>query len=190
MFRDLVLRSRSYRRFREDEAMEEGTLRELVDLARCCPSAGNVQPLRYIITCSPDRNELVFQTLAWAGYLTDWDCPVEGERPAAYIVILGDTETGRNFGADQGIAAQTVLLGATEKGYGGCMFGAIDRNLLRENLKIPERYEVLLVVALGRPVEQVVLEDVGEDGSIKYYRDENAIHHVPKRKLDDIILEF
>lgn len=188
MFRDLVLRSRSYRRFEQSRAVGEDTLRELVDLARCCPSAGNLQPLRYVLACTPERSRLVFETLAWAGYLTDWQGPEEGERPAAYIAILGDTETAKNFGADSGIVAQTLLLGATEKGLGGCIFGAIDRNRLRVAFDIPERYEILLVVALGHPVEEVVLEDVGGDGSIKYYRDADRVHHVPKRKLDDVIL--
>jgi len=188
MIRDLVLANRSYRRFAESEPIPESTLRGLVDLARCTPSAANLQPLRYVLSCTPERNDLVFSTLSWAGYLPDWPGPVEGERPAAYIVILTDTEVSRNPGCDHGIAAQTICLGATEKGYGCCMFGSIDRDALRAHLRIPERYQILLVIAMGRPVEKVVLEDVGPDGSIKYYRDSDQVHHVPKRKLEDVIL--
>lgn len=188
MFKDLVMKSRSYRRFDQSVPIDESTVRDLVELARNCPSAGNLQPLKYILTCTPERNELVFQTLAWAGYLTDWPCPDEGERPTAYIVILGDTKIAKNFGPDSGIAAQTILLGATEKGLGGCMFGAINRDKLRANFDISDQYEILLVVALGKPVEQVVLDEVGEDGSIKYWRDENRVHHVPKRALEDVVL--
>ena len=120
--------------------------------------------------------------------MRSWSGPAEGERPSAYIVILGDTEISKSFGCDHGIAAQSIMLGATERGLGGCMIGSIKKNALRETLEIPERYEIQLVLALGKPAETVVLEDVGPDGDIKYYRDEADVHHVPKRSLDDLIL--
>ena len=120
--------------------------------------------------------------------MSRWSGPEEGERPSAYIVILGDTELRKGFGCDHGIAAQSIMLGATERGFGGCMIGSIDRPELRQVLDIPERYEILLVLALGKPAETVVLEDVGPDGDIKYYRDDEDVHHVPKRTLDELIL--
>ena len=125
----------------------------------------------------------------WAGYIRSWKGPAEGERPSAYIVILGDTELNKSFGCDHGIAAQSIMLGATERGLGGCMIGSIDRPKLRQVLDIPERYEILLVLALGKPSETVVLEDVGPDGDIKYYRDEEDVHHVPKRTLSELVLK-
>ena len=188
MIEDIVKASRSYRRFHEEKRIEESTLRELVNLARLSPSAGNVQPLKYMISADPELNKKIFSTLAWAGYLKDWKGPAEGERPSAYIVTLGDMEIGRNFSCDHGIAAQSIMLGAAEKGLGGCMVGSIDRSRLRKMLSISDRYEILLVLALGYPKEKVVLEDVGPDGDIKYYRDAQDVHHVPKRKLEDIIL--
>lgn len=188
MFRDLILANRSYRRFHESESISEETLKSLVDLARCTPSAGNLQSLKYILSWTPERNATVFSTLGWAGYLTDWPGPVEGERPSAYVVILGDTRISKNFFCDHGIAAQTILLGAVEKGYGGCMFGSIDRDKLRAELLIDEHFEIPLVIALGKPVEMVKLEEVGPDGSIKYYRDAASVHHVPKRRLEDIVV--
>lgn len=188
--RDLVLANRSYRRFDESHSMDESVLRELIDLARCSPSAGNLQPLRYIVSCTSERNSLIFPACAWAGYLTEWPGPAEGERPSAYIVILCDTEVSKSPGCDHGIAAQSILLGAAAKGYGGCMIGAINRDLLRRNLLIPERFEISLVIALGKPAESVVLEDVEQGGSIRYYRDAADTHHVPKRKLDDILLDL
>jgi nitroreductase len=121
--------------------------------------------------------------------LSRWSGPAEGERPSAYIVILGDTELRKDFGCDHGIAAQSIMLGATERGLGGCMIGSIDRPKLRQVLDIPERYEILLILALGKPAETVVLEDVGPDGDIKYYRDEDDVHHVPKRTLGELILQ-
>ncbi len=186
MIEELIRKNRSYRRFYGDRRVEEQTLRELVDLARLSASGGNMQPLKYILSCDPEKNAKIFSTLAWAASLPDWDGPVEGERPSAYIVMLLDKEIRKDAGADHGIASQSILLGATERGLGGCMIGSIDRKALREALDVPERYEILLVLALGRPKEQVSLEEA--KGSIEYYRDENQVHHVPKRPLDEIII--
>lgn len=188
MLRDLVLNNRSYRRFDSSVKIEESTLRELVDLGRLSASSYNQQALKYILSCDAHKNALIFPSLHWAAYLKDWDGPVEGERPAAYMIILGDTRLSKNFEMDHGIAAQTILLGAVEKGLGGCMIGSVRRALLRQSLSIPEEYEILLVLALGKPVEVVQVEQVGEDGNIKYWRDAQGVHHVPKRSLDDLIL--
>lgn len=188
MLKDLVLKNRSYRRF--DQKFEIGmeTLRELVDLGRCSASGANRQPLKYALSNEPARNAAIFQTLAWAGYFKDWPGPEEGERPSAYIVILLDKEIAQNPFCDHGIAAQSILLGAAERGLGGCMIASIQREALAKALGLGERYEILLVLALGKPVEEVVLERVGADGDIRYWRDERHVHHVPKRALEEIIL--
>ncbi|MFC1901140.1 nitroreductase family protein [Chloroflexota bacterium] len=188
MLRDLVLQNRSYRRFDQSVEISMETLKELVDLARNSASATNRQPLKYILSNEPEKNAKVFETVGWAGLLKDWPGPAEGERPSAYIVILLDTEIAQNAGCDHGIAAQSILLGATEKGLGGCMLGSANKDALRKNLSIPEKYDIALVVALGKPGEKVVLETMGEDGSFAYWRDAESVHYVPKRKLDDIII--
>ncbi len=189
MLEDLIRKNRSYRRFHQDVPVDIETLRALVNLARLSASANNLQPLKYILSCHPETNARIFPYTRWAGYLKDWPGPAEGERPAAYIIILGDTEIRKSFGCDHGIAAQSIMLGATERGLGGCMIGSIDRNGLREELNIPERYEILLILALGKPKEKVVIEEVGSDGDIRYYRDAEGVHHVPKRSLDELILQ-
>jgi nitroreductase len=186
-FRELVLKTRSFRRFRQ-MSISLDTLRELIDLARQTASGSNIQPLKYVLVADPEVNARVFPLTRWAGYLEGWAGPAEGGRPSAYVVILGDTELRREFGADLGIAAQTIMLGATERGLGGCMLGSVDREVLRETLQIPRRYEILLVLALGEPAETVVLEPVGPDGSIRYYRDADGVHHVPKRSLAEVIV--
>ncbi|MFH2102427.1 MAG: nitroreductase family protein [Chloroflexota bacterium] len=187
-FRDLVARNRSYRRFHQDERISLETLRELVDLARLSASGANIQPLKYLLACEPEQNAAIFPTLGWAGYLKDWPGPVQGERPSAYIVILGDTRIKNSFGIDPGIAAQSILLGATEKGLGGCMIASIKKDALVAALEIADHFEILLVLALGKPKETVVLDPLGQDGNIKYWRDDAGIHHVPKRSLDEIIV--
>jgi len=188
MLKDLILKNRSYRRFYQDYQINMETLRELVDLARLSASAGNQQPLKYILSCDPQKNTLIFPNLAWARLLEGWGGPAEGERPSAYIIILHDTKISHPLGIDHGIAAQSILLGATEKGLGGCIIGAVKKDELRKALNIPESYEILLVLALGKPKEKVVIETVGVDGSTRYWRDNIGTHHVPKRALNDIII--
>ena len=188
MIRDLVIENRTRRRFYQEVAIELETLRELVDLARLSASGANRQPLKYILSCNPQKNALIFPHLGWAGALKDWPGPSEGERPSAYIIILGDTEISQAFGCDHGIAAQSIFLGATERGLGGCMHGSVKRDELREALGIPLRYEILLVLSLGKPKEKVVLETIKPDGNFNYWRDSDNVHHVPKRPLDDIII--
>ena len=188
MLEDLVRKNRSYRRFHQDVPVDIETLRALVNLARLSASGSNLQPLKYILSCEPETNARIFPHTRWAGYLKDWPGPAEGERPTAYIVILGDTEIRKSFGCDHGIAAQSIMLGAAERGLGGCMIGSIDKGGLRQVLDIPDHYEILLILALGKPKETVVLEEVGPDGSVEYYRDADGVHHVPKRSLDELIL--
>jgi len=188
MIRDLVLRNRSYRRFYQEVDIKLETLRELVDLARHSASAMNAQPLKYILSCEPQRNSLIFPHLTWATFLKTWPGPAEGERPSAYIIILRDTEISRFWDYDTGIAAQSIMLGATEKGLGGCMIANIRKEGLRKALRIPPRHEILLVLALGKPRERVVIETIGLSGDTKYWRDREGVHHVPKRRLDEIII--
>jgi nitroreductase len=188
MIQDLVRINRSYRRFYQEVPIPCEVLRELVDLARLSASGANRQPLKYWLSCDAEKNALIFPALAWAGYLPDWDGPSEGERPSAYIIVLDDLEISKTAGVDHGIAAQSILLGVAEMGFGGCILASIQREKLREVIKLDPRYEILLVLALGKPKEIVVIDPVGEDGSIKYWRDNCDVHHVPKRALDDIIV--
>ena len=188
MIKDLVLRNRSYRRFNHAKRILPATLRELVDLARLTPSGRNVQPLKYLLVTSEDACAKLYPQLSWAGYLKDWEGPVEDERPTAYVIMLGDTALAPNFGIDPGIAAQTLLLGAVELGLGGCIFGTIKRDEIRTLFDIAVQFEVLNVIALGEPVEKVVVDEVKPDGDIKYWRDADQGHHVPKRALADVIV--
>jgi nitroreductase len=188
VIQELLVKNRSYRRFYEDYLIEKQLLKEFINLARFSPSSGNLQPLKYLISNDPKKNALVFPNLGWARYLENWNGPAEGERPSAYILILGDTLISTSFGCDDGIAAQNILLGAVEKGLGGCMISSIYRENLQQALQLPSRYQILLIVALGKPKENIVVDSLSPNGDIKYWRDQNQVHHVPKRTLDEILL--
>ena len=157
-----------------------------MDIARNTPSAANRQPLQYRLVCDDETNSRVYDCLGWAGYYKDWDGPVAEERPSAYIIMVTPQDVNPQW--DEGIAGQTILLAAAEQGLGGCFIGNIRKEKLAAVLNLPEGYKVDLCIALGYPKEEVVLEDIAGDGDIHYYRDDNQVQHVPKKKLDDILI--
>ena len=187
--KDLIFKTRSYRRFDESQPISQKTIESLIDLARLTPSGANRQPLKYVIFNTPEECERIFPYLAWAGYLTEWPGPEKGERPSGYIMILGDKSITENFGVDHGIAAHTIMLGASEAGFGGCLIQSIKREELSSELRLPDKYEILLVLALGKPVENVIIEEIKGD-DVKYWRDSSKIHHVPKRSLKELIIKL
>ncbi|MBE9502668.1 MAG: nitroreductase family protein [Proteobacteria bacterium] len=187
--RELILKNRTFRRFYEDHLIERKDLESLVDLARLSASAANLQPLKYRISFEAESNSRIFPHLSWAGYLSDWPGPSQGERPSAYIVVLLDTTISATIDCDHGIASQHITLGAVEMGLGCCIISAVDRQGLKKDLKLPEKYKILLVIAVGKPKERVLIDPISEDGDVKYWRDEKKYHHVPKRLLKDIILD-
>ena len=186
-FLKLVEKNRSYRRFDAGYPIDVRLLRELIALARITPSAANKQPLKYILSCSAQWNGKIHEALRWAGYLPEWGGPVPAERPTAYIVVLLDTTIAARADMDVGIVSQTMLLSAVERGLGGCMLANVDKDALAKTLALPAHLAVALVIALGKPVERIILEDRPAGGSIKYYRDAAQGHHVPKRTAAELI---
>lgn len=184
-FRELVLKNRSTRAFDPARRISREELEQLVDLARLTPSAVNLQPLKYLLSWQEETNALILAHTAWAGLLKDISLPPEGKGPAGYIVICIDTRIAKNAATDVGIAAQTILLGAAEKGLSGCMIGAIDPKL-HDLLGLKEQYRISLIVALGKGAEDIRLtETKGNDTA--YYREGDA-HYVPKRPLEEILI--
>jgi len=189
MIEDLVKKTRSVRRFKKEQIKME-TLLHLVDMARFAASGANLQPLKYIISYKANMNNTIFPFLKWAGYLRDWKGPGEGERPSAYIIVMGDKSISGSFGCDHGIATQNILLAASEIGLGCCIIGSVDRKNLSDILNIPDQYEILHIIAIGKPSENIILEKMNKESSVEYWRDEKGVHHVPKRSLEDIIINI
>lgn len=187
MIKDLLQKNRSYRRFFQDERLSFETLANLVELVRYCASGRNAQTLKYVIVNDVDRCEDVFKTLSWAGYLSDWAGPKEGEKPSAYIIQINDDALGKNYFCDDGITAQSILLAAVEQNLGGCILRAFTKEI-NSVVRTPEGMRVVQVIALGKPKETIVIDDI-KDGDFKYWRDADGIHHVPKRTLDELIIK-
>lgn len=188
MIKDLILKNRSYRKFQNNRKIEYGTLKELVDLARTTPSSKNLQPLRYILVTEENDVDFVFSQLKWAWYLKNWEGPTEMERPPAYIIMCIDTEVNKKALIDVGISSQSILLGATELGLGGCIIRTVNGYRVSRHFDLPSNIEIVQVIALGYPDQNIQLTEISDNESIEYFEDENGTHFVPKRKLDDIIL--
>ncbi len=192
MIKDLVRQNRSYRGYDESRRVTEEELRELVDCARLTASSVNMQPLKYYLAWEKKEVDRIQALTAWARGLPEMTLPHEGMRPTAFIVICQDKniqESLARFQKDVGIAAQTMLLAAVEMGLGGCMIGNFRAESVQQELGLAENLAPLLIVAIGKPAEKIVLTEVGEGESVAYYRDENDVHYVPKRRLEDVILE-
>lgn len=186
--RDLVTKSRSCRRFQEAARIPRPLLLELVDLARLSPSGANLQPNKFCIITEQDACGRLFPCLGWAAYLPQWPGPGPGERPPAYIIILHDEDISPFSGCDHGIAAQTILLGGTERSLACCILGSFNKERLSVELGLRPSLRPVLVIAIGRPAETIVIEPLPENGDVRYWRDEQGVHHVPKRSLEDIVV--
>lgn len=187
MFRDLLLKTRSYRNFDNTVRYTQEDMRQLIELTRYTPSTANRQPVKYAYVCDDESCRAVFPLLGWAGYLTEKP-PYDGNLPTAYILMCYDTQISEQSPEiDFGICAQTIVLGAMERGIGACMIGSFKKPEAAKIFGLPENIVPRLIIALGKPYEKIVLTDA-LDGDIKYYRDADKTHYVPKRTLEDIII--
>lgn len=191
MFLDLVKQARSHRGFRQDRKVTRQELEHLVECARFTPAARNDQVLKYYLAEKPETVAAIQPLTKWAGALAELHLPRKGAEPVAYIVICLDGSLAENpapYQRDVGIVAQTMLLAAAEMGLNGCMIGSFAAGELREKLGLPEALKPQLLLALGEGTDRIVITDVGEDGSTTYYRDAEDTHYVPKRTLEQLIL--
>ncbi|MDE6371003.1 MAG: nitroreductase family protein [Duncaniella sp.] len=184
--RSLLIADRTVRRYDGARRVEREELLKMVELTRYCASGANMQPLRYRVVSAEDECAHVFDQLAWAAYLKEWPGPCEAERPTGYLVQCLDTRIAKNCLCDDGLQLQAITLGATSLGLGCCIFKSFKREGLIAALGLPEHLEPRYVVAIGYPVEKVVIEPLTD--SVKYYRTPDGVHHVPKRAPEDLIV--
>lgn len=191
MIKDLIKKNRSVRGYDNSRDVTIEELREMVDCARLSASSVNMQPLKYILVNTVDGKARVLKQVSFAAKLSTLKLPNRGSEPMAYIVICQDEQISKSetgFLRDVGIVAQSITLAATELGLGACMLGYFSPDKLRQALDLSENLKPLLVISLGKSVEDVRIVEIEEGESTDYYRDEAGIHYVPKRKLDDVII--
>jgi len=191
MIKDLAKKSRSYRGYDESRTIARAELLELVDCARYAPSSVNRQPFKYYLAYTRDQLDKIQPLTLWARALPQMKLPHPGKRPTGFIVICQETEWDpdlNRYSRDVGAVAQTMLLAATEVGLGGIMINNFNRVQVSAALELPEHIIPLLIVALGKPDEEIVIREIANGEDTRYYRDEQDVHYVPKRKLEDVIL--
>ena len=187
MIYDLLKKCRSYRRFDSTKKISEETLRSFIEGARFTASAGNLQKLRYKLVADDIGAREVFESLKFAAYLKDWNGPLESERAVAFIIVASECEINTNLAIDLGISAEAICLAAAEESIGSCMFRSFSRERIDKVIGNPSLIPHL-VISFGYPSETVsVIDTDGED--IKYYRDENDCHVVPKITADKLIID-
>ncbi|MDE6753637.1 MAG: nitroreductase family protein [Muribaculaceae bacterium] len=188
--RQLIIEDRTVRRFDENRKIEDNHLRSLIELTRYCHSGRNAQPLKYLLVNSEEYCQKIYPLLKWAGYFKDWDGPEPGERPSAYIIQCLDSHYGKDCLCDDGLQLEAISLGMKTFGLSGCIIKAFNQPALKEVLSIDERYIPRYVFALGYPLETVVIEDMdgNENADFKYFRTPDGVHHVPKRRLNELII--
>lgn len=189
MLKELILRNRSYRRFNSHRRVTQNELLDLIDLARLTASSKNRQPLKYKLITDIEEASFVFDQLNWAWYLKDWKGPSADEKPAAYILVFLDNNINDNAFIDVGIASQTILLAAIDKGLGGCIVRTVNRYEMNKQFNFPENLNLVQVIAIGEPAQNVEIVDVDTSGSIEYFENEKNVHFVPKRSLTEIIIK-
>lgn len=189
---ELILKNRSYRWFDPSTPVTRELALKWIDNARLTMSSINIQPIKYYISCDAETNAKIRPHTRWAGLLPEFDGPEGENNPSCYIVVCVDNAIKNasleRFAKDVGIVSQTIMLSAVEDGFGGCMIGNCDREDLQKLLSLPESCKISLVLAMGKPGEDIILEEIENGQDSAYYRDENFVHHVPKRKLEDVIL--
>ena len=191
MLKELVIKNRSYRGFDENYSFTREQLEGYIDLTRYTASSVNAQPLKYKIVFEKNEVEAVRPLTRWARALPDMVLPHPNMHATAFIIICQDTDISPNlarYQKDIGIVAQTITLAAVEDGLGGCMIGNFTPDEVKETLNLAENLTPMLIIALGKPAEEIVIKEIDNGESTKYYRDENDIHYVPKRKLKDILI--
>ena len=190
IFKELLKSDRSYRRFNENHPVDREMLLRLVELTRYCASGRNLQPMKYYIVNDLETCDKIFPLLKWAVYLTDWDGPEKGERPTAYLIQCLDMSLTKNYLCDDGIQLQAITLGAVAEGLGCCIIKSFNTVKLKDVLNLADNLEPLYVIAIGKPIEKIVIEDMDsmDKRDIRYYRTADGIHRVPKRALEELII--
>jgi len=191
-YKELILKNRSYRGFDSSRKISDEEMKNIIDMARLSPSSSNIQPLKFFFSNQNDMNEKILPCLKFGGALPKLHLPFKGTEPTGYIVICLDNSVDSNvnkFMRDVGIVSQSMLLAAVSMGLGGLNIGAFEKQNLIDAIELADNFTPLLVLAIGKPIENIQIDEIENGADTKYYRDDTGTHHVPKRKLEDVMLQ-
>ena len=183
----LLHRNRSYRGYDPARKVTEEELRELVRTTTLCASGMNRQPLRFRLVTEADADK-VLPHITLGAALPEEHLPKPGTEPRAFIVVCSAAPEDKVVDMDLGIAAQSMLLKAVEKGLGGIFILNFRKEAIREALALP--LEPIAIIAIGKPAEYIFLKPVDENETapdLRYYR-KDGNHYVPKLTLAQLLV--
>lgn len=182
---EAIMARRTIRKFKQTPVPKE-VLIKLADCGRMSASAANLQPIKYALIDKPELTEKIFPLTKWAGYLAD-GTPKDGEKPPAYIAVIGDDSINKNaLENEAGLVMSSIMIAACGEGLGTCCLGAIQRDKINALLALPENLHTLYLIAVGFPAQNSRAEDIS--GKCKYFETDDGIV-VPKRPLSEIIID-
>ena len=182
----LMEKNRSYRGYKKDFEVKREMLERIVAVNTRIASAKNQQVLRFKPVTQETGADIIVQNMKLGGLLPELHLPFEGTEPNAFIIICSTIPENKFVDIDLGIAAQSMLLKATEMGLNGIMIGAFNKAKITEAFNLP--YEPLLILAIGKGNETIKLKAIDEGDKLAYYRDGNGVQFVPKIHWEQLII--
>ena len=160
-----VGRRRSVRRYDERPVPRE-LIMECVEAAALAPSACHVQPWRFLVVDEPARRD----ELAAAAFSGVYKATRFAAEAPVIVALLSRFDwfvqgAGRQIQGtqyhllDAGIAGEHFVLRAAELGLGTCWIGWYHRRRTRRVLRLPRRYRICALIAVGWPAADLELAD-------------------------------
>lgn len=150
-FRDVVLGRRSVRAFLNEDVDKETILSILEDAIQA-PSAGNIQPWRFILVRSQDVKFQLANASGGQRFVAQapWVIAIVAECDESAVVY---GERGRDLYCIQDTAAlaMIMMLAAHDRGLGSCWVGAFDDDEVHRVLGIKPGERVVALIPIGKP---------------------------------------
>jgi nitroreductase len=144
---EAIQERKSIRAYR-DKPIPRETIERLLEAGRLAPSAGNSEPWHFITVTHVEKRKTLSKGL-YAKFIT--------QAPLA-IVVCGDKKASADwYAVDASLAVENMVLSAVGEGLGTCIVGSFTEADVKALLKIPERFEVIVIIAVGYPREKLDL---------------------------------
>lgn len=149
---EAIKKRRSIREY-ETREVEREKLKRVLNAARLAPSAKNIQPWRVIVVEDKGLREELAKAAYGQKYLSQ----------APYVIVIcvnekecyqehGDYMT--SFAVDGAIFTDHLTLAACAEGLGTCWIAKFNERKIKELLKVPEPYRIVVMTPLGYPAEE------------------------------------
>ena len=182
----LLRRNRSHRAYDTSYTVAMRQLETIVSVNTKLPSGRNAQTLRFRLLDAAGGGDTFCRLLHLGGYLPELHLPAPGTEPQAFIIVCSTEPESPVVDIDLGISLQSMALKAVEIGLNALIVRAFNRQEVKVALGL--QFEPLAVLAVGKGTETIVLDEVPAGSDLRYYRSANGTHHVPKLRLEDLIL--